>query len=254
MFKERDTFIWIGENWMCDFNFQHDNSDRLEHELSCDNLLFLIYVEDIEVARINFNLTLVPPGATVDTPSYSFSPTFTRSVLAFYAPEDKLEYLRWRLALKCSNPNLTFLSTGKSEEIMPDQVIIFWSFHSVSAFSSWKNELSKFLEDKKLVSEFRVSVIALDPTPCKETLKPFIVGKQQYFKRFTIESNPELQSFINLDLKSIGSSLKDTITDSAHIQLGKEIGSGFFGSAHLAIYKWETCGSQEDIDCKVECQ
>jgi hypothetical protein len=237
--KQREEFVWDGNNVILKFAFKHLKSrgKSISEKKTFERLLFLIYVRDVEVARIKFSLTLVPESEPVTAHlDNHFTPEFTHSIQALYCAADQNEYLRWRLALKCANPNIQFSGGPPSDQV--DIFTVFWS-RSASIDLTFKKKLDLFLRKaKKLKSEYRLTVFVLDfADGLAKDLKPFAIEKSQYFKKFSImQGNSDFFHLVDMNLKSIGVSHKDRTANSNEIRLGKEIGRGFFGAAYLATY------------------
>jgi hypothetical protein len=237
--KQREEFVWDGNNVILKFAFKHLKSrgKSISEKKTFERLLFLIYVRDVEVARIKFSLTLVPESEPVTAHlDNHFTPEYTHSIQALYCAADQNKYLRWRLALKCANPNIQFSGGPPSDQV--DIFTVFWS-RSASIDLTFKKKLDLFLRKaKKLKSEYRLTVFVLDfADGLAKDLKPFAIEKSQYFKKFSImQGNSDFFHLVDMNLKSIGVSHKDRTANSNEIRLGKEIGRGFFGAAYLATY------------------
>jgi hypothetical protein len=236
--KQREDFIWMGEKMLVDFPFNYHPSiwSKKASQRTFSGLYFMVFVRDIEVARINFKLKLVcknePLDQIQDTQDHFF-PEFTNGVQALFCKQDQIEYLRWRLALKCVYPSIRFLREGQQPS-QKDIVTIFWS-RSASIDLEFNRKWKNVLKNSK---ELRISVLVLDfATGLPRQLKALAIDKQQYFKKLTFsQSDGDFRQLTDMDLASHGLSHQERLADSAQIVVGKEIGRGFFGAAYIAKY------------------
>jgi hypothetical protein len=233
------ALVWKGDNISEEFNLTCRRSTGIlsrQKERLIEGLIFIIYVHEVEISRITFSLRITSKdiGSTETVEAHAFQPTYSETIQCFHHARDRLEFLKWRLALKHTNPDIKICSSGDA-----DIIAVFWSQKAALDLKFSKNVASVVKsKDAKTSNKTRIIVFNLDGTTAIPiSLKPYVSETTSFFRKFSISHvTKEVESLVQTK-RSVFERTDTKIDLSSQIILGKKIGEGFFGAAFIGKCK-----------------